>query len=57
MKPKTGITPWQKICKIVANPTVSVMLMMVVVLFSAWVVIETDSVQRRDAFPVLFGHK
>ena len=57
MRPKLVSTPWQKLCRIVANPTVSVMLMMAVVLVSAWVVIETDSLSRRDAFPVLFGHK
>jgi hypothetical protein len=52
-----GTTPWRKIWKFVTNPTVEVLLAIVVVLVSAWVVIETESVQRKTPFPVLFGHK
>jgi hypothetical protein len=51
----TGITPWQKILKFITNPTVEVIAAILVVLVSAWIVIETDSTQRRPAYPVLFG--
>jgi hypothetical protein len=52
-------TPWQKIWKFVTNPTVEVLLAIALVLVSAWVVIETESssTQRKNPFPVLFGHK
>jgi hypothetical protein len=52
-------TPWQKIRKFITNPTVEVVLAILVVLFSAWIVIETETGQLRStsAFPVLFGHK
>lgn len=52
-----GNTPWRKLLKFIMNPTVEVILAIVVVLLSAWVVIETDSTQRKHAYPVLFGNK
>lgn len=48
---------WQKVWKFLTNPMVEVLLVIAVVLVSAWVVIETESVHRKTAFPVLFGHK
>ena len=51
----TGVTPWQKILKFITNPTVEVIAAILVVLVSAWIVIETDSTQRKHAYPVLFG--
>lgn len=52
-------TPWQKILKFITNPTVEVLAAIVVVLASAYIVIETDtSVSRKNTpFPILFGHK
>ena len=43
---------WQKIWKFFTNPTVDVILVIVVVLASAWAVIETESSHRKSAFPV-----
>jgi hypothetical protein len=50
-------TPWQKIVKFVTNPTVEVLLAIGIVLVSAWVIIETETTQRKPPLPVLFGHK
>ena len=52
-----GTTPWQKLWKFITNPTVEVILAIVVVLGAAWIVIETETAQRKTSFPVLFGHK
>jgi hypothetical protein len=52
-----GHTPWQKIWKFLTNPTVEVLLVIAVVLVSAWVVIETETSHRKSPFPILFGHK
>jgi hypothetical protein len=54
-----GNSPWDKIWKFLTNPTVEVLAAIVVVLVSAWVVVESESMSRRSdsAFPVLFGHK
>jgi len=43
---------WQKILKFFTNPTVDVILVIVVVLASAWAVIDTESSHRKSAFPV-----
>jgi len=51
----TGTTPWQKILKFITNPTFEVIVVIVVMLVSAWVVIETESTQHKNAYPVLFG--
>ena len=48
---------WNKIRKFVTNPTVEVLLLLAVVALAAWVVIETETLQRKSPFPVLFGHK
>ena len=37
------------------NPMVEVLVAIVVMLVSAWVVIETESTQRKTAYPILFG--
>ena len=50
-----GTTPWQKILKFMTNPMVEVIVAIVVMLVSAWVVIETESTQRKTAYPILFG--
>ena len=53
-----GTTPWQKVWKFITNPTVEVIVAIVVVLGAAWIVVETDSMQRKASpFPVPFGHK
>jgi hypothetical protein len=52
-----GNTPWNKLRKFLGNPMVEVVLAILVVIFSAWVVIETESSQRKTPFPVLFEHK
>ena len=50
--------PWHKaIWKILANPTFEVVAVMLAVLVSAWLVIDTDVSTRTATFPVLFGHK
>ena len=51
----SGNTPWQKILKFMTNPMVEVIVAIVVMLVSAWVVIETESTQRKTAYPILFG--
>ena len=43
---------WQKIWKFFTNPTVDVILVIAVFLLSAWAVIETESNNRKSAFPV-----
>ena len=43
---------WQKIWKFFTNPTVDVILVIAVVLVSAWIVIETDAERRKSPFPV-----
>jgi hypothetical protein len=51
----SGNTPWQKIWKFITNPMVEVIAAILVVLVSAWVVIENESTQRKHSVPVLFG--
>ena len=51
----SGNTPWQKILKFMTNPMVEVLVAIVVMLVSAWVVIETESTQRKTAYPIFFG--
>ena len=50
-----GNTPWQRILKFITNPTVEVIVAILVVLASAWIIIETESTQRKTAYPVLFA--
>ena len=51
----SGTTPWQKLLKFITNPTVEVLIAIVVMFISAWVVIETESTQRKTAYPIFFG--
>ena len=53
MQSRTG--NWQKIWKFFTNPMVDVILVIAVVLVSAWVVIETESSHRKSAFPVIIS--
>jgi hypothetical protein len=58
MPTRFALTGWQKaLVKFVRNPTVEVIAAIVVVLLSAWVVIEAETRERSNPFPVLFGHK
>ena len=52
-------TDWQgTLWKIVRNPAIEVIAAIVVVLFAAWLVIDTDSLQKgRAQFPVPFGSR
>jgi hypothetical protein len=51
----SGTTPWQKILKFMTNPMVEVLVAIVVMLVSAWIVIDSESMQRKTAYPILFG--
>ena len=44
---------WQKIWKIFTNPAVNLIIVIAVVLVSAWMVIETESAHRKSAFPTV----
>jgi ABC-type nickel/cobalt efflux system permease component RcnA len=47
---------WQKtLWKIVSNPAFEVIAAIVVVLFAAWIVIQTDTDQRSSHVPILNG--
>lgn len=49
---------WHKtLRRILRNPTVEVLLAIVLVLLAAWVVIETEAERRAPLFPLLFGHR
>jgi hypothetical protein len=49
---------WHKaVWKVVTNPAIEVMAVIVVVLLAAWVVVETEVDQRTPAMPVIFGVK
>jgi hypothetical protein len=54
-----GNTPWDKIWKFLTNPMVEVIAAILVMLVSAWVVIESETMSKRNpgAFPVLFGNR
>lgn len=41
--------------KIVRNPTLEVVVAMVVMLLAAWVVIDTATEEKHQTIPVLFG--
>ncbi len=58
MGSRSVATAWQKAFRrVVSNPAVEVIAAIVVVLLSAWIVIETETDARSTLFPVLFGHK
>ena len=57
MQIKSTKTHWyKKLWKILLNPTLDVVAAMVVVIFAAWIVIESES-QQKHPYPVLFGNK
>ncbi len=48
---------WQKtLWKIVSNPAFEVVAAIVVVLFAAWIVVQSETDTRHQIFPVPFGH-
>jgi hypothetical protein len=58
MQSKSTSSHWyKKLWKILSNPTFDVIAAMVVVIFAAWIVIQTESEEKRPAFPVLFGNR
>ena len=47
---------WQKtLWKIVSNPAFEVVAAIVVVLFAAWIVVQSETDLRQPIFPVPFG--
>lgn len=46
---------WQKLWRILTNPTVEVVAAMLLVLAAAWIVVETDALPRSPYAPVLFA--
>jgi hypothetical protein len=49
---------WQKtLWKIIRNPAIEVVAAIVVVMFAAWIVVQTEVDQNNTVIPVLFGHK
>ena len=51
-------TEWQKsLWKIVTNPAIEVVAAIVVVLFAAWIVVESEVEHNNRYLPVPFGHK
>ena len=48
---------WQKtLWKIVRNPAFEVVAAIVVVLFAAWIVVQSETDIHQPIFPVPFGH-
>ena len=43
---------WQKSWKILRTPTLQVVAAIVVVLFSAWIVVDAETVKHNSVFPV-----
>jgi hypothetical protein len=57
MQTKCTTNHWYKrLWKILSNPTLDVIVAMVVVIFAAWVVIESET-QQKHPYPVLFGNR
>jgi hypothetical protein len=49
---------WQKtFWKIVRNPAIEVVAAIAVVLVSTWIVVQTESAEHPQVFPVPFGHR
>ncbi len=49
---------WHKaLRKILRSPTLEVVAAIVLVLFAAWVVIQTEAERRAPLFPVVIGNK
>jgi len=58
MQIKAMRTEWQKsLWKIVSNPAIEVVAAIVVVLFAAWIVVESEVEHNNRYLPVPFGHK
>ena len=58
MQIKAMRTEWQKsLWKIVTNPAIEVVAAIVVVLFAAWIVVESEVEHNNRYLPVPFGHK
>lgn len=47
---------YKKLWKILSNPTLDVIVAMVVVILAAWIVIESET-QQKHPYPVLFGNR
>jgi len=55
---KTMASGWHKtLWKIIRNPTLEVVAAIVVVLFAAWIVVQTEVEHNNRYLPVPFGHK
>ena len=58
MQPRSLGNDWQKtFWKIVSNPAIEVVAAIAVVLFSAWIVIQTEAGERQQVFPVPFARR
>jgi len=58
MQGKLNFEEWRKtLWKIVSNPTVDVVALLVVVAIAAWVVVQTEGLHRGPAIPVLQGNR
>jgi hypothetical protein len=58
MQIRATTTEWQKaLWKIVSNPAIEVLAAIVVVLFAAWIVVESEVEHNNRYLPVPFGHK
>ncbi len=47
---------YKRLWKILSNPTLDVIVAMVVVILAAWIVIESET-QQKHPYPVLFGNR
>jgi hypothetical protein len=58
MQIRATTTEWLKaLWKIVSNPAIEVLAAIVVVLFAAWIVVESEVEHNNRYLPVPFGHK
>lgn len=56
MQPLFGLD-WQKtLWKIISNPALEVVAAIVLVLFAAWILVQSEAENRHSVFPVPFGH-
>ena len=56
--PRAIRSEWQKtLWKIISNPALEVVAAIVVVLFAAWLVVQTEVEHNNRYLPVPFGHK
>jgi membrane-bound ClpP family serine protease len=47
---------YKRLWRILSNPTLDVIVAMVVVILAAWIVIESET-QQKHPYPVLFGNR